>query len=60
MKKNFEPIKPANRGKLHEALHVPAGDKIPAGKLEKAAHSEDPHMRQMANFARVAAHWSKK
>lgn len=27
-------------GALHEQLHVPAGKKIPAAKLEKSAHSK--------------------
>jgi len=40
-------------GALHKALHVPAGEKIPAKKLEKAAHSDNPKMAKRANFAKT-------
>jgi hypothetical protein len=38
-------------GALHKALHVPAGEKIPEKKLEKAEHSKNPTMRKRANLA---------
>lgn len=40
---------------LHASLHVAADKKIPAGKLSKALHSDDTHMRRMANLARNAS-----
>ena len=40
-------------GALHKALHVPAGEKIPAKKMSKAAHSDNPRMRKMANLAKT-------
>ena len=40
-------------GALHKALHVPAGQKIPAAKLEKAAHSKNPTMRKRAALAKT-------
>lgn len=44
-------IKPENRGKFTEY-------KKRTGKTtEEALHSKDPHVRQMANFARNAAKW---
>lgn len=44
-------IKPENRGKFTEY-------KERTGKTtEEALHSSDPHVRQMANFARNAAKW---
>ena len=44
-------IKPENRGKFTEY-------KQRTGKTtEEALHSKDPHVRQMANFARNARHW---
>lgn len=43
-----------NPGKLHRRLHVPEGEKIPAAKLEKAAHSEDPSLRKEAALAKTA------
>ena len=40
-------------GSLHKALHVPAGEKIPAKKLEKASHSENPKLAKKANLAKT-------
>jgi hypothetical protein len=46
-------IKPENRGKFTEY-------KKRTGKTtEESLHSKDPHVRQMANFARNAAKWDK-
>lgn len=42
-----------HKGALHKALHVPAGENIPAKKLEKAAHSDNPHVAKMANLAKT-------
>ena len=44
-------INPANKGALHRALHIKQGDPIPVQRLEKAKESQNPHVRQMANFA---------
>lgn len=51
-------INPANKGKLHAKLGVPAGDKIPAAKLAKAKTSSSPTERKEATFAENARHWS--
>jgi hypothetical protein len=40
-------------GALHEELHVPAGKKIPAAKLAKASHSENPTLRRRAALAKT-------
>ena len=40
-------------GALHRALGVPQGEKIPASKLAKAAHSKNPTMRKRANLAKT-------
>ncbi len=53
-------IKASHKGKLHKALGVPAGKKIPASKLAKAAKSRNPAMRKMANFAKNAKKWAHK
>lgn len=45
-------INPKHKGELHTALHVPKDKKIPAAKLNKATHSENPHLRHMAQFAK--------
>lgn len=38
-------------GALHKELHVPEGEKIPAKKLAKAAHSSNPKLAKRAKFA---------
>jgi hypothetical protein len=38
-------------GALHRELGVPAGQKIPAKKLEKAEHSSNPLERKRADLA---------
>lgn len=40
-------------GALRKALHVPEGKDIPSGKLEKAAHSENPTLAKRANLAKT-------
>jgi len=44
-------VKPENKGKLHEKLGVPKGEKIPAAKLKKAEKSSSPKLRKEAQFA---------
>lgn len=46
-------------GALHKALDVPAGDKIPAKKLKKAAHSKNPTMRKRAQLAETLKGFNK-
>lgn len=43
------------KGGLHKALGVPQDKKIPKGKIEKASHSKDEHLRHMAQFAKNVA-----
>lgn len=38
-------------GALHRELHVPEGKDIPKGKLEKAAHSDNPKLAKRARLA---------
>lgn len=38
-------------GSLHKALHVKEGEKIPAKKLAKAAHSDNPKLAKKARLA---------
>jgi len=40
-----------NPGGLHKALKISPDKKIPAQKLEKAAHSNNPKIRKMATLA---------
>ena len=53
-------IKKSHAGKLHKALGIPAGQKIPLSKEEKAAHSKNPTLRKEANFALNARHFKHK
>lgn len=38
-------------GKLHRDLGIPQGEKIPAKRLAKAAHSKKPSLRREAILA---------
>ncbi len=40
-------------GALHRALKVPMGEKIPAKKLAKAAHSSNPTLARRASLAKT-------
>ena len=42
-----------NPGALHRSLGVPEGKKIPAKKLDKATHSDNPRVRRQANLAKT-------
>ena len=44
-------IKAKNKGKLHEKLGVPKGEKIPKAKIKAAENSPSPALRQEAQFA---------
>ncbi len=46
-------------GALHKELHVKKGEKIPAAKLEKAAHSKNPKERKQANLAKTLRSFNK-
>lgn len=54
-RKNWYWIQKMNlkKGALHKALHVPLGERIPKGKLEKATRSRNPHVKHMAVVART-------
>lgn len=53
-------IDPANKGKLHKTLGVPAGKKLTTAQLTKAKNSESPTTRKRANFALSAKKWTHK
>lgn len=42
-------------GALHQELHVPQGEKIPAKKMEQAEHSSNPLERKRAGLAETFA-----
>ena len=39
------------KGALHQMLHIPEGQKIGTGLLEKETHAKSPLMRKRANLA---------
>ena len=41
------------KGALHSELGVPQGQKIPAAKLNKAAHSTNPTLKKRATLAKT-------
>jgi hypothetical protein len=43
----------SGKGKLHEHLHVPQGEKIPEEKLDKALNSKDSTIRKEAQLAKT-------
>ena len=49
-----------HEGSLREQLHVPAGEKIPAKKLEKATHSDNPTLVKRANLAKTLSKLHKR
>lgn len=46
-----------SKGKLHREIGVPEGEKIPAGKLKAAAHSDNPKTRRDAARAETMEAW---
>ncbi len=45
-------VNPANKGKLHKSLGVPADKTISMNKLDKALHSKNPTLKKEAQFAK--------
>ena len=54
-KKDFHPG--GQKGKLHRALGVPEGEKIPQEKLDAAKHSRSRDVRDMAIRAETMKGW---
>lgn len=46
-------VPPSRKGALHRALGVPQGQKIPAKKMAKAAHSSNSTVRKEAALAKT-------
>lgn len=47
------------KGGLHDALHIPQDEKIPAERLEAARNSKNSHVAHMANFAHTMGGFKK-
>ena len=52
---NFNPG--GEKGKLHRELGIPEDQKIPAGRLAAAAHSDNPEVRRDAIRAQTMKKW---
>lgn len=50
-------INPQHRGLLHENLHIPAGQKIPAKRLKSAEKNASPAEMKRITFAENAKKW---
>jgi hypothetical protein len=50
----------AHPGRLHRALGVKEGEKIPESKMASAKSSKDPHMRKMVSLARTGKRFAGK
>lgn len=58
MKKHTSNFHPGGeRGKLHRELGIPEDQKIPAGRLASAKHSDNPEIRRDAIRADTMKHW---
>jgi len=55
----FRALHHLRHGGLHRALGVAEDDKIPSARLEAARHSENGHVRKMAEFAHTMKGWHK-
>lgn len=49
----YRAIHGLRRGRLHRALGVAEGDKIPAAKIEAATHSKNESLAKAARFAQT-------
>lgn len=47
------------KGGLHDALHIPQDQHIPADRLATAKNSKNEHVRKMAQMAANMKHWKK-
>lgn len=45
------------KGGLHDALHIPQDQHIPADRLAAAKNSPNAHVAKMANLAATMKHW---
>lgn len=54
-------IKPENKGKLHSALHVKKGEKIPVKKEDAALKhaKKGSALKKELTFAKNARHWNQ-
>jgi hypothetical protein len=52
-------IPESHKGRLHRALHIPEGQKIPEKKIERAEHSSNHRLAREAQLAETLKHMRK-
>lgn len=58
MSKRLKKFRPGgSKGKLHRELGIPEGQKIPAKRLDGAAHSSNPEIKRDAVRAQTMKGW---
>ncbi len=55
----YRAMRHLRKGGLHEALHIPQDENIPADRLEKAKNSKNSHVQHMANMAATMKKFKK-
>jgi hypothetical protein len=53
----YRSMRHLRKGGLHDALHIPRNEKIPASRLEAAKNSKNEHVRKMSILASNMKHW---
>jgi hypothetical protein len=53
----YRSMRHLRKGGLHDALHIPRDQKIPADRLETAKNSKNEHVKKMAVLAGNMKHW---
>jgi hypothetical protein len=53
----YRSMRHLRKGGLHDALHIPHDEKIPADRLAAAKNSKNPHVKKMAVLAGNMKHW---
>jgi hypothetical protein len=53
----YRSMRHLRKGGLHDALHIPRDQKIPADRLSAAKNSPNDHVKKMATLASNMKHW---
>jgi hypothetical protein len=53
----YRSMRHLRKGGLHDALHIPRDQKIPAERLAAAKNSSNDHVKKMAVLAGNMKHW---
>lgn len=53
-------VKPSHKGRLHRALGIPEGEKIPISRIHAAERSSDAAVAKEARYAETMRGWNHK